>query len=154
MIKKLFILFLLIPSISFANVSEGTLQSVFSRIKAVTGLNPRLEIIKSNKINAWADGRRVILTTGMMGYLSSSDQLAVVLGHEFAHILNYDNYKPGRKSHELNADTLGASLAQRAGYNACSGISYFKSRIKVDKGDATHPPMSYRYERLANQFCR
>lgn len=40
---------------------------------------------KIKGINAYADGKKVIITPEMMDYVQSDTQLAVILGHEYAH---------------------------------------------------------------------
>lgn len=42
-------------------------------------------LIHAGQINAFADGRRVVLTTGLMRFARSDSELAVVFGHELAH---------------------------------------------------------------------
>lgn len=38
-----------------------------------------------NAINAYADGRRIVVFTGLMKFVQSDDELAAILGHEMAH---------------------------------------------------------------------
>lgn len=45
----------------------------------------RARLARSNQANAFADGRTVIMTTRMLDFVRSADELAVVLGHEAAH---------------------------------------------------------------------
>lgn len=40
---------------------------------------------KSDQLNAWADGRQVTVTTAMMRFAATDDELAVVVAHEVAH---------------------------------------------------------------------
>lgn len=42
-------------------------------------------LVYASQINAFADGRRVVVTTGLMRFASSDAELAVVFGHELAH---------------------------------------------------------------------
>jgi predicted Zn-dependent protease len=41
--------------------------------------------IHPDLVNAWTDGKTVAITRGMMRFLKSDDELAVVLAHEMAH---------------------------------------------------------------------
>ncbi len=41
----------------------------------------------SNTLNAYTDGKRIVVTSGMMQALQTDDQKAFVIGHELAHIL-------------------------------------------------------------------
>jgi beta-barrel assembly-enhancing protease len=45
--------------------------------------NPQL--VESDDINAWADGRSIFVTTGISRFAADDDELAVVVGHELAH---------------------------------------------------------------------
>ena len=42
-------------------------------------------LVFTSQINAFADGRRVVVTTGLMRFAQSDAELAVVFGHELAH---------------------------------------------------------------------
>ena len=41
--------------------------------------------VKDDMLNAWADGRQVVVTTAMMRFTGADDELAVVVAHEIAH---------------------------------------------------------------------
>jgi beta-barrel assembly-enhancing protease len=41
--------------------------------------------VKDDQLNAWADGRRVVVTTAMLRFAGTDDELAVVVAHEIAH---------------------------------------------------------------------
>jgi predicted Zn-dependent protease len=45
--------------------------------------NPQL--VESDEINAYADGRSIFITTGILRFVADDNELAVVLGHELAH---------------------------------------------------------------------
>ena len=45
----------------------------------------RVRLARSTQVNAFASGSRVIMTTAMLAYLRSDDELAVVLAHELSH---------------------------------------------------------------------
>src|SRR4029077_421545 len=71
-----------------------------------------------NDINAFA-GHMGKLTGsymlgGMLEFAPSDDDLAVVLGHELAHLILYSG---GTKRSEADADYLGLYLAARAGFD-------------------------------------
>ncbi len=44
-----------------------------------------MEIGNSPQVNAYADGRRIMITRGMLDFLSSDEELAVILAREIAH---------------------------------------------------------------------
>lgn len=41
--------------------------------------------LKNAALNAWADGQQIVLTTAMMRFASTDDELAVIVAHEIAH---------------------------------------------------------------------
>ena len=54
------------------------------------------ELIEGNTLNAAADGKTVYLYTGMMRFVESEDELAVIVGHEIAHnMLGHLNQRRG-----------------------------------------------------------
>ncbi len=46
----------------------------------------RFYAVNDKTVNAWTDGRSICVTHGMMQFVDSDDELAVVLGHELAHV--------------------------------------------------------------------
>jgi membrane-associated protease RseP (regulator of RpoE activity) len=66
-------------------------------------------------IDAYTDGARIAVYTGLLRFLESDAELAVILGHELAHALLDDGLEPADA--ERDADTLGLYLAARAGYD-------------------------------------
>ena len=43
-------------------------------------------LIRQDDLNAWTDGQSVFFTTAMLRFVKSDDALALILGHELAHI--------------------------------------------------------------------
>ena len=54
-------------------------------IKPVKICDYEIELQNSDEVNAFADGRRVVVFSGMMRFLKSDDELALIIGHELAH---------------------------------------------------------------------
>lgn len=55
-------------------------------------------LITEDSINAWTDGQKIFVTTGLMRFIQSDEELALVLGHELAHaILNHVQKTMGNK---------------------------------------------------------
>jgi hypothetical protein len=65
-------------------VSRANGEHVVNAAPAVTCGYP-IDVVNDGAINAYADGQRVFLTYGMMRFVESDDELAVVLGHELGH---------------------------------------------------------------------
>lgn len=61
---------------------EAVLAATVSPVQAC---NYQFEIQSHDAVNAYADGKKVIVTTGMMRFINTDDELALILGHEMAH---------------------------------------------------------------------
>ena len=55
------------------------------RIKPEKICDYRVVVRRSEQLNAFADGKRILVTRRMMEFAGNDDELAVVVGHEFAH---------------------------------------------------------------------
>jgi beta-barrel assembly-enhancing protease len=73
-------------------------------IKAVPLCGYPVALDKSNVLNAYADGNRIMVLMGMMKFVRSDDELAGVIGHELAH-----NTQLHIRDKRVNA-TLGSLL--------------------------------------------
>ncbi|MCF6220375.1 MAG: M48 family metallopeptidase [Robiginitomaculum sp.] len=109
----------------------------------------------SGAVNAYANGRAVIVTTAMMDFAVSDDELALIVGHELAH--NTMRHVPKAvwntiisglatrttRPFESEADYVGLYYMARAGYNLDGvedfwrrlGVQYPKSIVR----EKTHP---------------
>jgi hypothetical protein len=119
-------------------------------------------LVEEEDPNAFAiAGGRVYVTTGMLGFVGSDDELAAVIGHEMAHVYKgHCNRKlkklaladstlgdlgtmaanvgllltaPFGQPDELEADREGRKLATEAGYRD-DGMRKFLKRLEKDEG--------------------
>lgn len=124
-----------------------------------------LRLSQSAAINAYADGHTITITTGMMDFIESDEELALIVGHELAHntmghirkiIGNYilsgfaTRYT---RPFESEADYVGLYYSKRAGY-VIDGVEELWRRLaKVSPKNVsrakTHPSFPDRYLRLA-----
>jgi hypothetical protein len=136
-----------------------------------SGCLGRVRLARSTQTNAFANGHQVVMTTAMLGFLKSDDELAVVLGHELAHnILRHPSFrddkglpdegllhaigvKPSRVwRSEEEADRLGLRLVAAAGYDLDAALPFW--RRYLSKYDwfpqifRSHPSLGAR-ERIA-----
>jgi hypothetical protein len=100
----------------------------------------RIRLARSDQTNAFATGRYVVMTTAMLDYVRSDDELAVVLGHEMAHdILGHpatrseEGVLAGLGIHasniwkrEADADRFGLRLMAAAGYDLGAAIPFWR----------------------------
>lgn len=54
-------------------------------IHPVSACNYAIHLVNDDAVNAFADGSRVAITTGMMRFVNKDEELALVIGHEIAH---------------------------------------------------------------------
>lgn len=138
----------------------------------VPGCPARVRLARSPQMNAFANRGWSIITTALLGFTRSDDEIAIILGHEMAHnILNHparldDEGVPdglfrsfgsnaGRvRATEEEADRLGLKMAWAAGYDAMAAIPYWRryyARYEVlPPIFRTHPSLRAR-ERLAHE---
>lgn len=73
---------------------DGRLELVVQRrnepeqrllLHGATGCRYPVSLAEDDSVNAMADGSRVVVTTGMIRFVESDDELALVVGHEIAH---------------------------------------------------------------------
>ena len=117
-------------------------------------------MLESPAVNAWANNDRVYVTRAMMRFLDNDDELAIVVGHEAAHIIKHharrkvvptaittllqlalpivdvtDRMKDelaGTKDMEEEADYVGLYLAARAGFDLEKGVNAWRKMGTYD----------------------
>jgi Zn-dependent protease with chaperone function len=101
-------------------------------------------LVRSEDMNAATDGKAVAMTTGLYGLLRSDDEIAVVLGHELAHILlgHTRSGSAADPSRETDADRAGLELAARAGYDIAAAPALWSrlNNTRIAPGLATTHP--------------
>ncbi len=136
------------------------------RLGSIPACLGRVRLARSTQVNAFATGRSVVMTTAMLRFLRSDEELAVVLGHELAHdifghrqmrnedgILRSLGLKPGTVwKREEAADRFGLRLMAAAGYDLDSAIPFWRRYLgKYDwfpQIFRSHPSLGAR-ERIA-----
>ena len=104
--------------------STGAARTLDVSIAPDTACAYFLSVASSEELNAWADGRFVTVTSAMLRFTQTDDELAVVLSHEIAHdALRHIDRK---KKNAVLGGLLGAALdvaAATAGVNTGGGFS-------------------------------
>ncbi len=122
---------------------------------------PPLVISKSNVVNAWTDGSNVFITTKFLEIMNNNENMiALVLGHEIAHVMLDHVYMPDGimdpRDKEAQADKLGAFIALRAGFDVCDGSKFYllmESRDGDFAASSSHPSYAYRYSQIQLPGC-
>jgi hypothetical protein len=114
----------------------------------------RIRLARSSQVNAFANDYQVILTTALLGFAQSDDELALIIGHELSHfILNHPPMHTSDKllasigirsqtfwNREAAADRLGIRLMAAAGYNLDAIIPFWRRFLGKYDG-----PQIFRY---------
>jgi Zn-dependent protease with chaperone function len=108
-------------------------------LRSEPGCIGRVRLARSTQMNAFSLRGYVVMTTAMLGYVRSEDELAVVLGHELSHsILGHQGLRDeegilaglGIKPNavwkrEEAADRLGLRLMAAAGYDVDAALGFW-----------------------------
>ncbi|WP_039390890.1 M48 family metalloprotease [Novosphingobium sp. MBES04] len=86
-------------------------------------------------MNAYGDSDRVAITSKILKSAQDDNELAIIAGHEFAHIVAGDSRARNlklRRAMEDRADLLGVDLARCAGFDAASGLDWWRRYNRKD----------------------
>ena len=113
------------------------------------------KVVESDGVNAFVDGDGSIgVPLGMLRFVKSDDELAVVLGHELGHLPSsraHGLLAPTWSDHEREADIRGLTYAHRAGYDIRAGARVFErmaTELAVWPGDEAASPHPSHAERM------
>ncbi|WP_324749085.1 M48 family metallopeptidase [Sphingomonas sp. LY54] len=142
-------------------------------ITAVPACPARVRLARSSQLNAFARRGYAIVTTRMLDYLQSDDELAIVLGHEMAHVIlghpeqldaagvprgllrHFGKNASRVKATEIEADRLGLRLAWAAGYDISAAVPFWR-RYAARVGPhfaTTHPGLKAREKIIAETIA-
>jgi hypothetical protein len=107
-------------------VSRADGEHIVNAAPVVTCGYP-INVINDGAINAYADGQRVFVTYGMMRFVESDEELAVVLGHELGH--NVQGHIDAKRSNAAVGtifDILAAAYGVNTGgaFGSAGGASF------------------------------
>jgi hypothetical protein len=82
----------------------------------------------------------VVVTRGLMDFVRSDDELAILVAHEMAHEIFGDKYTT--REVEVRADRLSLEMARRAGYDIRAAVGIWE-RLAVERPGmiTTHPEL-------------
>jgi hypothetical protein len=106
-------------------------------------------------LRAYSDTANVAISEALVEFALNDDELALVLGHELAHVLYQDKRDmgvPARRAAEARADLTGAAIARCAGFDIARGVGILTRLGKRDWmplfNAPTHGSMKRRVERI------
>lgn len=118
-------------------------------------------------LNAWADGRNIVVTARMMRFAATDDELAFVVAHEMAHNLlghaaklrsftalfgSHSKRKASCvKGLEIDADVLAVTLLAHAHFDPEASMPFIvRSMRGLKDASSTHPGILARLEAIRN----
>lgn len=125
------------------------------RPNRVCAASPRVVTSRAFKASATAVDADIQISSELVQFARTDDELAVVLGHEIAHLLppRDRERRASSREREQRADELGLYLAARGGYDVSVAPAFF-TRLTKAYGpllifDSKHPPPKARAAHLA-----
>jgi hypothetical protein len=124
-------------------------------LRSVPGCFGRVRLARNPRVNAFSNGHDVLITTAMLDYVHSDDELALIVGHELAHfILGHPPMHTGDKllasvgirsgvywKREEAADRLAIRLMAAAGYDLDAVVPFWRRFL----GEYDRDPQIFRY---------
>ena len=80
-----------------------------------------VELVYSDEVNAFANGKEIKVTIGLLRFLQTDEELALILGHELAH--NTLGHITKQKTNTIIGATIGAILSGLTGVNVTDAFA-------------------------------
>lgn len=122
--------------------STGRIQLTVERLGEVNEIELELESVCDGIIalkvdqgrEAYSDERNIGITSGLVSFLQSSEELAFLVAHELAHTIYGDSGKNGfsRREKERRADAFAVFAMRCAGYRPELGTTILQRLGKAD----------------------
>lgn len=129
------------------------------RLAPMVACAARAELVPSTRLNAHAGSEAITVTTALVEFAGSDDELAFLLGHELGHVALGHNEDEAlglsgvaRRSVESAADRFGLHAAARAGYDPRAAAEIVArlaaARDQRRRIDPAHPSLPARIAML------
>lgn len=130
----------------FAKISDGGKRLCNIIGKSQKNCIYSVKLVAINELNSNSDSKDILITKSLMDIASTTDELAIFLGHQYAHnILGHKNnpintieinsdieLKSYSESDEKKADYLGLYIAAMSGYKITKAENFWK---KIEKNN-------------------
>lgn len=136
------------------NLNIGGANPRHVRVDPAVACDYSIEILNSDKVNAYADGKRLRVTKGMMWFAKDEAELAMVLSHELAHNLmghagTFASVFYDKKSREADADYVGLYIMARGGFEIEKAPNFWRRLAtafpRMIESSSSHPLMPARF---------
>lgn len=145
------------------NIRRGS-EDIAIKVEPTSACDYNLRLSGSTVINAYADGRNITITSGMMDFTKSDEELALIIGHELGHntmghirkIVGNFIFSLGgtryTRPFESEADYVGLYYMTRAGYSPKGAEGFWRRLANVAPKSInrakSHPTFPDRYLRI------
>ena len=79
-----------------------------------------IEVVSQDAVNAYADGKKIFITSGMMRFAETDNELATVIGHELAH--NQMGHMKKKQNNQLLGVIIGAFITAATGVDVTNAV--------------------------------
>jgi peptidase M48-like protein len=110
-------------------VQQGT-DILEMDLYSVPACNYPVSLIRSDLVNAYADGKQIVVTTGMLNFIENEAELAIVLGHEIAH--NALQHSDHLRFEDLLDAVVGAHTGQPVDLSGPAARFTFSKEFEVE----------------------
>jgi hypothetical protein len=136
------------------NLNIGGANPRHVRLEPVASCNYPIELVNSDKVNAYADGEHIRITKGMMWFAQDQADLAMVISHELAHNImghagTFSSVFQDKKSREADADYVGLYIMARGGFEIEKASGFWRRMAaafpRLIESSSSHPLMPARF---------
>ncbi len=142
---------------------DGIMKTLLKTLDPQTPYSYQWRVIQSEDANSFTAGAQIFITTAMIDFAESDDELAMVLSHEIQHnelghinkqlrrqliarnwlgemadygiLANYILTMPFNQENEVYCDLHGLDLAVASGYDGCQAVTFWKRMGKNETQD-------------------
>ena len=104
-------------------ILKGGVELCNKFVNAKYGCVYEFELSKEKSVNAYADGKKIVISPAMMNFADKDEELAIVLGHEYAH--NVMGHINAKQQNMLLGNLFGIALDAAASSQGLSTGSAF-----------------------------